>query len=61
MLTKPNKVKEYALEVAREKYKSIPQYIPSRVSKDFIIKVEEATRIYILSLIANRPSKGKTL
>lgn len=54
-------VRDFALSVAKEKYKNVPVYIPTRVSEEFFLMMESHLKVAILQFVASRPTKGKTL
>lgn len=56
-----SKLKDYAMAVCQERYKNMPQYMPTRVSNEFVQKCEAHLMEYIKQQVESRPSKGKTL
>jgi len=56
-----SKVKKYALELARMRYKHTPVYTPTRVSKEFLDLMETSLMEKINFYVSNRASVGKTI
>lgn len=56
-----SKVKKFLLEAGKLKYAHTPEYIPTRVSKEFIQDLDDKVRLWIREYFETRPSKGRTI